>query len=244
MSQSTPFADGRENYFVLGNGVDYRNPVAGPSGATATSGFGQGAGVFGGSGMGSNPSVRPGVNMQNVNMQGATMQGVNMQDANRQNVNRQAGSVPILENPSIDEGLRQFKEMNNSMARMVTNEQFQEIRRKQRLSDFSEKMHPRVREHLEWEALVHELSACWEPVLGDAFPHQVIQFERQSPTAGFAAIPKEDFPVETVLMLLENFWLVNCRFRAKLAQEFFELQAVNKCEVGDKILSFLREKDG
>ena len=50
MSQSTPFADGRENYFVLGNGVDYRNPVAGPSGTAATSGFGQGAGVFGGSG--------------------------------------------------------------------------------------------------------------------------------------------------------------------------------------------------
>ena len=36
--------------------------------------------------------------------------------------------------------------------------------------------------------------------------------------------------------------MVNCKFCAKLAREFFELQAVNKCKVGDKILNFLREK--
>ena len=76
MSQSTPFADGRKNFFVLGNGMDHRNPVAGTSGTAATSGFGQGAGVVGGSGMGLNPSERPRMNMQNINLQGATMQGV------------------------------------------------------------------------------------------------------------------------------------------------------------------------
>ena len=89
----------------------------------------------------------------------------------------------------MEENYRRYKEVNHSILQMASQDQFQVIQRKQRLQEFSEKLRPRVLEHLEWEALVNELSGCWEPALGDAFPHQIIQFDRQSPAAGFAGIP-------------------------------------------------------
>ena len=130
---------------------------------------------------------------------------------------------------------RLTREINASLDKLISKEQFQEIKRQLLLFQFSSELCPRVSEHLDWATAVGELAGAWYPIMGKGFLPKMVHADQTSPAAELAKFSRESFPVKPVLVFVGNLLEVSCQLR-----EYFELEVANWCDVGDKIIPFLR----